>query len=92
MTGTPAAGGTVTLNAAIANISASKNPTYSWAVTTDANSIVDNFTDSAAAAQTVAIAAGATSGQSATLTVTVTYDDTGSGDGNVTDTVTITIP
>jgi len=92
MTGTPTAGGSVTLNAAISNIDASKNPTYSWVVTTDADSIVDSFTDSTAAAQTVNIAAGATTGQSATLTVTVTYDDQGSGDATVTDTVTITIP
>lgn len=92
MTGTPAAGGSVTLNAAISNIDASKNPTYSWAVTTDTDSIVDSFSDSTAAAQTVNIAAGATTGQSATLTVTVTYDDQGSGDATVTDTVTITMP
>lgn len=92
MTGTPAASGSVTLNAAISNIDGSKNPTYSWAVTTDTNSIVDSFLDSAAASQTVNIAAGATTGQSATLTVTVTYDDTGSQDATVTDTVTITMP
>ena len=91
MTGTPTAGGSVTLNAAISNIDASKNPSYSWAVTTDTNSIVDSFTDSGAAAQTVNIAGGATTGQSATLTVTVTYDDQGSGDATVTDTVTITV-
>lgn len=92
MTGTPAASGSVTLNAALQNIDSSKNPSYSWAVTTDTDSIVNSFTDSAAASQTVNIAAGATSGQSATLTVTVTYDDQGSGDATVTDTVTITIP
>ena len=89
--GTPAAGANLTLTATPANIDASKNPTYSWAVTTDTNSIVDSFVDGNAATQTVNIAAGATSGQSATLTVTVTYDDAGSQDATVTDTVTITI-
>lgn len=93
-TGTVTAGtaGTVTLDATVANLPAGVTPTYSWAVKTDTNSIVDaSFSDSAAATQTVPITGGASTSQSAVMTVTVTYTPTGGSQQTVTADVTITV-
>lgn len=90
--GTPGDGANLTLTATLTDIDASKNPTYAWAVDSDADSIIDSFSDGGANTQTVNLAASNTSGKTATVKVTVNFDKDGSGDGEVTDTVTITVP